>query len=317
MKRALVISGGGSKGAYAGGVAEHLIRIQKRKYDIYVGTSTGSILLSHLAIGKIDKLYKLYTNVNQKSIFSLNPFKIKKKGNREYVSINYLTSLLQFVKRKRTFGESGNLKKIIRKSLTQEEYEEVKETVDDLVVTVSNLSKNTVEYKSIKSFDYEEFCDWIWISCNYVPFMSLAKRNGYEYADGGFGSIVPIREAIERGATEIDAIILRSESLEGNTVLGKNPFSLMMDLSSFMLNQVERGNVMEGKLLGEVNNVKLNLYYTPSKLTENSLIFDKKLMSNWWQQGFKYAAEKAASAEDIDEDGSTESWWQKLFQKDR
>jgi len=36
--RALVISGGGSKGAFAGGVAEHLIRKQGKKYDLFLGS---------------------------------------------------------------------------------------------------------------------------------------------------------------------------------------------------------------------------------------------------------------------------------------
>src|SRR5699024_8495747 len=246
--RALVISGGGSKGAYGGGVAEHLIRIQKKEYDLYVGTSTGSLLLPHLAINEIDKLYGLYTNVNQKSIFSLNPFITRKRGNREYVSINYLNTVLQFIKRRRTFGESKNLRKLIFKSFSEPEFEQVKKSAKDVIVTVSNLTKGTVEYKSIHQCTYEEFCDWIWISCNYVPFMSLAKRNGYEYADGGFGSIVPIREAIRRGAKTIDAVILKTENLERQQALGRNPFSLMINLFRFMLDQVEYGNVMEGDL---------------------------------------------------------------------
>jgi len=41
--------------------------------------------------------------------------------------------------------------------------------------------------------------------------MSLLEKNGQQYADGGFGCLIPIREAIERGATEIDAIILETE----------------------------------------------------------------------------------------------------------
>lgn len=291
--RALVISGGGSKGAYAGGVAEHLIRIQKRKYDIFVGTSTGSLLLTHLAIGEIDKLYKLYTNVSQKDIFSLNPLTIKRKKGREYVGINYFNTILQFIKRRRTFGESGNLRKLIHKSLSKEEYELAKDSVNDILVTVSNLSRGAVEYKSINEFSYEEFCDWIWISCNYVPFMSLAKKDGYEYADGGFGSIVPIREAIRKGAKVVDVIILKTENMERQQVLGKNPFSLMMNLFRFMLDQVEYGNVMEGDLAAQVKDVELNLYYTPTQLTENSLVFDKRLMTDWWQQGFDYAALKS------------------------
>lgn len=49
--RALVISGGGSKGAFAGGVAHHLIEEAGRKYDLFLGTSTGSLLVTHLAAG--------------------------------------------------------------------------------------------------------------------------------------------------------------------------------------------------------------------------------------------------------------------------
>ncbi|MDG2443864.1 MAG: patatin-like phospholipase family protein, partial [Flavobacteriaceae bacterium] len=41
MKKALVISGGGSKGAFAGGVAEYLLKEKKKTYDIFLGTSTG------------------------------------------------------------------------------------------------------------------------------------------------------------------------------------------------------------------------------------------------------------------------------------
>jgi len=43
--RALVISGGGSKGAFAGGVAQYLIEEEKRNYDLFLGTSTGSLFV--------------------------------------------------------------------------------------------------------------------------------------------------------------------------------------------------------------------------------------------------------------------------------
>ncbi|WP_290700227.1 patatin-like phospholipase family protein [Lacinutrix sp.] len=290
--RALVISGGGSKGAFAGGVAQYLIEQEGREYDMFLGTSTGSLLVPHLASNDIGKLYDVFTHVNQHSIFSINPFVIKKKNGREYVSINYFNTLLQFIKRKRTFGESKSLKRLIKKSFTLEEYNRIREEKEDVVVTVANLSKNRTEYKSINDFSYEEFCDWIWISCNYIPFMSLVKRNGFEYADGGLGCVVPIREAINRGATEIDAIILESENLEYNKVLGKNPFSLMINLFGHLLDQVERGDITIGKLAALHNNVTLNLYYTPTKLTENSLIFNKSLMEQWWMQGFLYAQNK-------------------------
>ncbi|MBQ0735454.1 patatin-like phospholipase family protein [Aquimarina celericrescens] len=296
--RALVISGGGSKGAYAGGVAQYLIEEQGKKYDLFLGTSTGSLLIPQLALGNISKMYDIYTNVNQHTIFNVNPFRVRKKGNREFVSINFLASLWQFIKLKRTFGESKNLRRAIRRNLSEPEFRLIRKKAKDVVVTVSNLTKNRTEYKSINDFSYEDFCDWIWISCNYVPFMSLATKNGCEYADGGFGCMVPIREAIRRGATEVDAIILESENMEHNKVLGKNPFSLMVSLFSYMLDQVEGHDTIVGKLAAINKDVPLNLYYTPSKLTENSLIFDKKLMGSWWRQGFEYAAEKAKHAEE-------------------
>jgi NTE family protein len=290
--KALVISGGGSKGAYAGGVAQYLIEKEGRDYDLFLGTSTGSLLIPHLAANDIKKLYTIFTNVKQKHIFSVNPFVQRKKGRREFVSINFLSSSLQFIKMKRTFGESKALKRNIRRNFTKEEYDLIKKNREDVVVTVSNLSLNKVEYKSINDFSYEEFCDWIWISCNYVPFMSLAIRNGYEYADGGLGCVIPIREAILRGATEIDAIVLESEGLQQQKVLGKNPFSLMISLFGHLLDQVEKHDITIGKLAAKNKNVNLNLYYTPSKLTENSLIFSKPLMESWWKQGFNYAKMK-------------------------
>ncbi|MDX1769309.1 patatin-like phospholipase family protein [Arenibacter troitsensis] len=295
--KALVISGGGSKGAFAGGVAQYLMEVEKREYDILVGTSTGSLLIPQLALNQIDKLHNIYTNVSQRSIFSLNPFVVRKKGDREYVSINFLNTFLQFVKSKRTFGESKALRRTIRKNFSEAEFRRLKKGKKDIVVTVSNLSKNRIEYKSIMDFSYDEFCDWIWISCNYIPFMSLVKKDGFEYGDGGLGCVVPIREAIRRGATEIDAIILESENMEHNKVLGKNPFSLMLSIYGFVLDQIEYHDISEGVLAAKHNGVQLNLYYTPTKLTENSLVFNKKLMSLWWQQGYKYAEDKFSSVD--------------------
>ncbi len=291
--KALVISGGGSKGAFAGGVAQYLMEEEGRDYDMFLGTSTGSLLIPHLAAHDLGKLYYIFTNVSQKHIFSINPFITRSKGDREYVTINFFNTLIQFIKRKRTFGESKNLRRNIKRNFTREEYNKIKATKEDVVVTVSNLSKNRIEYKSINDFEYEEFCDWIWISCNYIPFMSLAQVDGFDYADGGLGCVIPIREAILRGATEVDAIVLESENLEYNKALGKNPFSLMINLYGYLLDQVEKGDIAIGKLAAKNKNVKLNIYYTPTKLTENSLIFNRDLMIKWWEEGFNYAKSRS------------------------
>jgi len=292
MKKALVISGGGSKGAFAGGVAEYLMKQKEKDYDLFIGTSTGSLMVSHLALGMLDELKELYSSVNQKTIFSNNPFIVKKVDGVKVISINHLNTLWNFINGRKTFGESKNLRKLIKRKITKEMYDAIKKTDKDVVVTVSNLTTNQIEYKSIQSFSYKDFCDWIWGSCNYIPFMSLLEKNHCQYGDGGFGNLVPIREAIQRGAKEIDVIILETEVHQLNKLPAENPFSLMMDVFDFMLEHVERHNITIGKLSAKHHDVQLNLYYTPTVLTTNSLIFDKALMRKWWKAGYKHAKSK-------------------------
>ena len=298
--RALVISGGGSKGAFAGGVAQYLIEDLHNNYDLFVGTSTGSLLISHLALGKVEKIKEVFTSVNQHSIFNHRPFIVKKTkyGGKE-IGINHLSVLRNFLRGNKTFGESLNLKKLILDTFTEQEFEFLKNSEKDVIVTVSNLSLNQVEYKSINDFNYEDFCDWIWISCNYTPFMSLVKKEGCEYADGGFGSMVPIEEAINRGATVVDVVILETEVTYYNKLPSRNVFSLLTNMHSFMLDRVEKQNIRIGKFVANNSNAIINLYYTPTVLTTNSLIFDKKLMSDWWESGFNYAKMKNSELNEL------------------
>lgn len=290
--RALVISGGGSKGAFAGGVAQFLLEKKKIKYDMFLGTSTGSLLIPHLALGNIEKIRRIYTNVNMRKIFNVNPFIVKKKNGIDVVSINHFNVLYQFFRGKRTFGESKKLRSYIKKNFPITEFNQLKAQNTDVIVTVTNLSTNESEYKSIKDCTYDEFCDWVWISSNYIPFMSIVNIKGYDYADGGFSNLVPIQEAINRGATEIDVVILETEQAIPRATIGRNPFSLLIDLFQIELDQIGKHNILLGTLSASHNNVKLNLYYTPIDLTNNALIFNKAKMTQWWEEGFQYALKK-------------------------
>jgi len=290
--KALVISGGGSKGAFAGGVAKYLISEKMQDYDLIIGTSTGSLMVVHLALEKMNELQFIYSNIKQRSIFSNNPFYVKKVHGVQVIGIRHINTLWNFINGRKTFGESKNLRKFIKRNISVSDFEKVKKSEKEVIVTVSNLTENRVEYKSINDHSYHDFCDWIWGSCNYVPFMSLLNKNNCEYADGGFGALVPIKEAILRGATEVDVIILETEVEHLSRLPSKNPFSLLSTVFEFMLDQIEQQNVTIGKLEAKHKNVKLNLYYTPTVLTTNSLIFNKKKMAKWWQQGYKYAKQK-------------------------
>ncbi|MGI9533211.1 patatin-like phospholipase family protein [Lutimonas sp.] len=290
--KALVISGGGSKGAFAGGIAQYLIKEQKKDYDIFVGTSTGSLMLTHLALGKVEELKQIYSNVDQGTIFSNCPFKIKKYKGHTTVGINHFNTIKNFLKGSKTFGESLHLKNMIDKTVKDNYLRKVKDQGKKLLVTVSNLTLNQVEFKSLEEHSFDDFRDYIWASSNFVPFMSLLVKNNYEYADGGFANLVPIQEAIRQGATEIDAIILETEVTQLNRMPSKNPFSLITNLFNYMQIHIEKYNISIGKLAAEHKNVKLNLYYTPMVLTTNTLVFEKDKMRKWWKQGYSYASQK-------------------------
>ena len=300
---ALVISGGGSKGAFAGGIAEYLIKNCNAEYDLFVGSSTGSLLISHLALGEVDKIKKIFTSVEQKDIFHINPFKVKDLGNNEFkVSINHWNLIKSFITKKQTFGDSKNLRSVIKQGLSKADYERNLKNGKQVVVSVSNLTKYRTEFKSNTDYSYTDFIDWVWASANYVPFMSVVNKHGSEYADGGFGSHTPIQAAIDLGATNIDVIILEPETLDRNFPPSTNPFGSLMRVFGFMTEQIYYDDLIIGKLKSKARNVQVRTFHTPYMLTDFPFVFKPELMKKWWQEGFDHAKKSNPSCRVINKE---------------
>jgi len=291
--KALVISGGGSKGAFAGGVAEYLINVKKKEYDIFVGSSTGSLLIPHLAIGEIDIIKAIYTNVSQHDVYSTCPFRIKKNKEGELIaSINHFNTLKMFLKGRKTFGEHNKLKQTIRNAISEEDFQKVQQSDKKVIVTVSNLTRTRTEYKYARDCTYEDFMEWMWASCSFVPFMSLVEKNGYEYADGGFGNYIPIEEAIDNGAKEIDVIVLAPRRRAKTDFHVSNAFDLLLKVMLYMQKQIAYDDLLIGHLESIYNkDVKVNFIFTPRVLTNHSYFFSPNQMKAWWAEGYSYAEE--------------------------
>ncbi len=288
--KALVISGGGNKGAFAGGIAQYLIEEKKQDYDLFLGTSTGSLLLPLLSIGKVSAIREIFTNVNQKSIFKISPFFITRDKygvNKTYM--NHLNIVKMFMKGKKTLGDSHNLLNLIRNGFKREDFEALRKSGKKVLVTVANLSKNRVEYKLSDDSGYDDFCEWVWISSNLVPYMSLVEKEGCEYADGGFGNYIPLKKAIELGATEIDAIILKTSENLTNNIPSKNVLDIILRLLGYMINQIGENDIEIAKMLCRQEKVRINYYYIPYVLTDNPLIFNPVQLKKWWQAGLEHA----------------------------
>jgi predicted patatin/cPLA2 family phospholipase len=287
--RALVISGGASKGAFAGGIAEHLIGDRGIHYDIFCGTSTGSLLVPMLAAGDIARIREMYCNVSQSDIFNKCPFRIRHRKDAFRVGFNHPVILWQFLRGRKTFGESHALHDLIRQTITPAHFARIHDGPSEVIITVSNFTRNTVEYKYARDYDYDEFCEWIWISANMIPFMSLVVKDGCEYGDGGFGNWIPIQEAINRGAEEIDVIVLNPRHLTQPTRPAHNAIQLLLRGFHFMLYQIGQDDLNVALLESRFTGIKINLIHTPRLLTENSVVFDRDQMRAWWQEGYDYA----------------------------
>ena len=118
--------------------------------------------------------------------------------------------------------------------------------------------------------------------------MTMVTKNKCEYADGGLMTIVPIEDGIRIGATTIDTIVLDTEFPQINRMHARNPFHILSSIFSFIGDRIVYQNIKIGKLIAKQKEVKINLSYTPTDPTTNSLIFNKKKIKNWCKKRFKF-----------------------------
>jgi predicted patatin/cPLA2 family phospholipase len=283
-KKALCISGGGSMGAWAGGVIQHLTDDLEKDYDLYVGTSTGSLLAPLTSIREITILKEGYTSINSDDIFSINPF--TKNGQLHFRAI------LRAVMMKKTLGESHQLRKTIKNYFKEKHFDRLAKSEKEVIAVVANLTDEIPEYKSSNDYEYEDFVDWLWASANVPEYMSILEKEGNEYADGAIYSHIPVQAAIDRGATEIDVIVLNPE---GFGVIKREKirhiFHYNFKVKRMMHRKIARDSIDLDKLNSYGRDININIYYTPYRLTENPLLFDKDTMIKWWNEGYLFAVQ--------------------------
>jgi NTE family protein len=211
MSRALVISGGGSKGAFAVGVIKRLVKeYPLLDFDCYVGTSTGSLIAPLAAMGAYNLLEELYTTqkteniitksnlgdrLNQHSIFDANP--LWRLIEQYYNDENF--EILQ---------ESG--KKIYLTTTCLQ--------TSELVVFTNEENPFVSKHYEIRTLqNADHFRKAIMASACQPVFMPPIKVNlkvpgeskpHYQYVDGGVREYAGIQMAIDNGATEIFTILL-------------------------------------------------------------------------------------------------------------
>lgn len=284
MKRALVISGGGAKGAWAGGLVQYLIEEKNYDWDMYFGSSTGSLVIPLTSLKEMERLKEAYINVDNDAIFSLDPF--TKKGK-----INIWNAAWRIIRGKTSLGESNNLHERIKTMFTEEDFDKVKENGKDLFACAVDYTEGVAKFAHNKEVSYNGYVDATWASTSVPLAMDLVEINGSGYLDGGVIQHVPIQKAIDMGADEIDVIVLRPKKNELPIWEGKNMLDVVMRTLEIMDSHLSNYNVLASTLIAHDKDVKLRIRYTPYDLTPNiqdALIFDKKRMIRWWEEGYEF-----------------------------
>lgn len=288
MKKGLCVSVGGSQGAYAGGILESNIK-RGVVYDNVYGSSVGSLIVPFASIGDYNSLKKVFTSTTMDDIYTTNPFKIKEQNNGMFkYSLHYYNIFKNlFIDKKPSLGDTTQLRDgLIRKSFPTE-YELGNKNIS---IMVTNISTGKLEIKKYHECTHDEFMEWTWASTCAPPFMSVANINGSSYMDGGILSQIPIKHAILDGCDDIDIIILNKENYEWPIEHIRNFLHAQIKVLLLMMNSIQRIQLDLGYLSSITRKeIRLNFYYTNRRLTNNSLIFDTELMSNWWDEGYEYS----------------------------
>lgn len=194
--KAIVLSGGGSKGSYQIGVWRALRKLHI-KYDIVTGTSVGALNGALMVQNKFHKAIKLWSKINMELLFgdeATNSTKIKDVLNM--YRINFFKNGGMDVK---------ILEDVIDKYIDKDTFYNSK--IDFGLVAVNLSGKKAVQMKK-KDIPKDKLTDYLMASASCYPAFQKKDIDGNKFIDGGIFDNMPINLAIDLGADSIIAVDL-------------------------------------------------------------------------------------------------------------
>ncbi|MDD3452896.1 MAG: patatin-like phospholipase family protein [Bacilli bacterium] len=295
MKRAIVLSGGGSKGAYQIGVWKALKKL-KIHYDIVTGTSVGALNAAIMTQNTFHKGLKLWYNLNSNMIFDEE---IKEDYNtqegKKIIIFSYFKNIIKggmnVNNLEKTIINNVDLKKIYASKIDMGIVTFNVKTLKPLILTKNKIPR-------------EKLHAYLLASSSCFPAFKMKKIDEQKYIDGGIYDNLPINLAIKMGATEIIAVDLRElgikkkiidENIKIKYISPRNKIgSFLVFQSSFSRKAIKFGyndtmkefNFFEGNLYTFRNN-QLNKNYKKYKdyyieninlVLQNSKLYKKLLL---------------------------------------
>lgn len=212
-KTALVISGGGSKGAFAVGVLKYMHERVRPidQFDVYCGTSTGALIVPLALCGEIALLETVYTTLTQNELLKL--------GSAANLALAV------------SLHDATPLKNKIDELLTDARYQRIKGAGAALFLATVCLQTEQLVYWATKvpaaasaNYDVQAIGSatdlrraMLASACQPVFMQPVEVRPGAvpvrQYADGGVREPTPLQAAIDAGAETIVAITMAPRQL--------------------------------------------------------------------------------------------------------
>lgn len=203
MKRALVLEGGGAKGAYQAGAIKALTQ-KKIYFDAAGGTSIGAVNAAFYVSRKLNSMYKLWQTIDSDDLFGIDPKMLDNIYNKDFTMKDIKAGILNIVKIVKNLGiDTTNMKKLINKHFNEDR---IRKSRIDYALNTFNLS----EFKPVEVFKKDipkgKLGDYI-LSSAYLPFFKLERIiDNKFYLDGGIYMNCPINMFIDAGYDEIYVI---------------------------------------------------------------------------------------------------------------
>lgn len=277
--KALVLSGGGSHGAYQVGVLQALSRARlDLDYDIITGVSVGALngaFLAQYPAGKFGQGVGDLTSLWQ----GLTTDKIHKPWCPPYISALWKTSVYN----------SQPLQNLVRKGLNAAK---VRSSGKQLRIGAVGLSSG---HYTVFDQTYIDLPGAVIASSAFPAFLIPGSLEGQLWTDGGVKNITPLGEAIAAGADKID-IIQASPVLDIGTDFRGKTLDLAMRAIALMCDQITESDLKLCDAFNELvasgaatdkKAVQYRLFRPEPGLPVDSLSFDPKGILDMIQRGYQ------------------------------
>ena len=202
MKRALVLNGGGSRGAYEIGAWQALSELGVRFDGVY-GTSIGALNAALFAQGDLDGAVQLWSNITVKHIMAVedeDDFAIERMIHRKRDVIPFLMENARHLRM-----DISPLEALVRENL-----DEGRIRASGLKLGVMTCKAPQMSGMAVRLGDMKpgSLGDWVIASASCFPIFPARHIDGQRYIDGGYYDNLPIDMALADGMDAVVAVEL-------------------------------------------------------------------------------------------------------------